>query len=216
MDYVFGTLDDREVLTVKGAAHSELSGYRQIERIYPDKTVTDNFRIVRREWSAEDSGGKCYDRYEIDHHYRVIDSTRPLRTALDSTTQASSIAFVALAQSGNIDDATASEHADLFLEWSPLGIHYAVNDIRRDPLDSKLYKVIQAHNSQEGWNPSLQPALWRCIGDPAEEWPEWSQPLGAHDAYAAGDKVTRNGEHYVSDVDGNVWPPETYGWHREG
>ena len=27
-------------------------------------------------------------------------------------------------------------------------------------------------------------SLWVSISDPAEEWPEWSQPLGAHDAYA--------------------------------
>lgn len=47
-----------------------------------------------------------------------------------------------------------------------------------------------------------------------EEWPEWVQPTGAHDAYSTGDKVTFNGKHYTSLIDGNVWSPDTYpsGW----
>lgn len=47
-----------------------------------------------------------------------------------------------------------------------------------------------------------------------EEWPEWVQPTGAHDCYNTGDKVTYNGQHYVSKIDGNVWSPEAYpaGW----
>ena len=46
------------------------------------------------------------------------------------------------------------------------------------------------------------------------EWPEWVQPTGAHDAYQTGDKVTYNGQHYVSKIDGNVWSPDAYppGW----
>ena len=58
----------------------------------------------------------------------------------------------------------------------------------------------------------MTPALWSKVGDPAEEWPAWSQPLGAHDAYNAGDKVSHNGKHWTSDTDGNVWEPGVYGW----
>ena len=83
-----------------------------------------------------------------------------------------------------------------------------------DPLDGNLYRVNkgQGHTSQEGWNPSLTPALWSKIGDPTEEWPEWSQPVGAHDAYNAGAKVSHNGKHWTSDVASNVWEPGVYGW----
>lgn len=47
-----------------------------------------------------------------------------------------------------------------------------------------------------------------------EEWPEWVQPTGAHDAYNTGDKVSFNGKHYTSKIDGNTWSPEAYpdGW----
>ena len=47
---------------------------------------------------------------------------------------------------------------------------------------------------------------------PAEpdEWPEYVQPTGAHDAYNTGDKVTYNGQHYICKMDGCVWPPDAY------
>ena len=41
---------------------------------------------------------------------------------------------------------------------------------------------------------------------------EWSQPLGAHDDYGAGDKVSHNGQHWTSNQDGNVWEPGVFGW----
>lgn len=49
-------------------------------------------------------------------------------------------------------------------------------------------------------------------GNPLEEFPEWVQPLGAHDAYSKGAKVSHNGEKWTSDVDSNVWEPGVYGW----
>lgn len=35
------------------------------------------------------------------------------------------------------------------------------------------------------------------------------------DAYMAGDKVTHNDKHWVSDVDNNVWEPSVYGWSEQ-
>lgn len=50
--------------------------------------------------------------------------------------------------------------------------------------------------------------------EPADEWPEYVQPTGAHDAYHVGDKITYNGKHYTCAMDNCVWPPDTYpqGW----
>lgn len=44
--------------------------------------------------------------------------------------------------------------------------------------------------------------------------PIWLQPLGAHDAYNTGDRVTFEGKVYESTIDGNVWSPAAYpaGW----
>ena len=130
-----------------------------------------------------------------------------------STAAVTGIAFVVLAEKGDIDEVTAAEHTDLFAPWA-VDTEYAVGQIRED--EGELYKCVQAHRSQADWRPALVPALWKKIGDPAEEWPEWSQPIGAHDAYAKGDKVTHQGKHWVSDCDGNVWEPGVYGWTLQG
>ena len=122
------------------------------------------------------------------------------------------IVFVALAENEVIDSVTAGEHTELFAEWQP-GISYTVGNIRR--YGDKLYKCLQAHLSQDGWEPDKTPALWRSIADPAEEWPEWSQPIGAADAYGVGDKVSHAGKRWVSTADNNVWEPGVYGWKEQ-
>lgn len=75
-----------------------------------------------------------------------------------------------------------------------------------------LYKCLQSHTAQADWTPDAAVSLWVRIDDPAEEWPEWRQPQGAHDAYALGAKVSHNGKHWTSDVAANVWEPGVYGW----
>lgn len=47
-----------------------------------------------------------------------------------------------------------------------------------------------------------------------EEYPEYVQPMGAHDAYKIGDKATYNGKKYICKLDNCVWNPDTYpsGW----
>ena len=81
MEYVFGTTGDTEILKTKGGFHTDLTGFHQIEQIYPDQTIADNFRIVRKLDSAEDAEGNCYDWYEIDRHYRTVDKTGPVAEA---------------------------------------------------------------------------------------------------------------------------------------
>lgn len=53
--------------------------------------------------------------------------------------------------------------------------------------------------------------------EPADKWPEYKQPTGAHDAYRVGDKITYNGKHYTCIYDGCVWAPDAYpqGWREE-
>lgn len=119
------------------------------------------------------------------------------------------IAFVTLAESGAIDEVTATEHTDVFSPWAE-GMKYVAGNLRT--FGDKLYKCVQNHTSQADWTPDKTPALWVLAGDPAEEWPAWSQPVGAHDAYNKGDKSSHNEKHWISDVDGNVWEPGVYGW----
>lgn len=44
-----------------------------------------------------------------------------------------------------------------------------------------------------------------------EEYPEYVQPSGAHDAYNTGDKMTyTDDKRYICQMDGCVWNPDTY------
>ena len=119
------------------------------------------------------------------------------------------IMFVTLAEAGSIDDATAAEHAEFFAPWA-YPVKYKTGNIRRH--GGKLYKCVQDHTSQEDWSPDTAASLWACTSDPAEEWPAWSQPIGAHDSYSTGAKVSHQDKHWISDTDGNVWEPGVYGW----
>ena len=85
---------------------------------------------------------------------------------------------------------------------------YAVGD--RVQYNELLYRCVQAHTSQADWTPDVVPALW--VRTSTEEWPEWIQPTGAHDAYNQGDKVSHNEKHWISDIDANVYEPGVYGW----
>lgn len=128
--------------------------------------------------------------------------------AEESKNQAA-IMFAILSENDLIDEVTASEHTDVFLSWE-IGISYKEKNIRR--YNDNLYKCLQEHVSQDGWEPDKTPSLWKKIGDPTVEYPEWSQPVGAGDAYMNGDKVSFEDKHWVSTVDNNVWQPGVYGW----
>ena len=83
MEYIFGSNDftGEEVLKTIGAEHSDLSGFQQTVREYPDCTITDSFFVVRKTKSAEDEEGKCYDWYLIDQHNRYVDKSVALKQA---------------------------------------------------------------------------------------------------------------------------------------
>lgn len=110
----------------------------------------------------------------------------------------------------SLSDVEAAKAVELFPKWE-CPHDYVVGDRVNDISTNKLYKCVQAHTSQADWTPDAAASLWSVAADPAEEWPAWSQPVGAHDAYAAGDKVSHNGKHWTSNVDNNVWEPGTAG-----
>lgn len=119
------------------------------------------------------------------------------------------IVFVKLAETEQFDDATLAKHAEQFPEWA-FPVQYKEKGICR--YGGKLYRCLTAHASQENWTPDASPSLWKEIGDPTGEWPAWSQPVGATDAYGLGDKVTHNGKRWISAEANNVWEPGVFGW----
>lgn len=111
----------------------------------------------------------------------------------------------------SLSDADALEAVELFAVWATVA-NYAIAD--RVRYDGRLYKCVQAHTSQIGWEPDKTPALWTAVAEPGEI-PVWRQPSGAQDAYQTGERVwfpEKNTTVYVSTVDNNVWEPGVYGW----
>ena len=114
----------------------------------------------------------------------------------------------------DLTDEDALSIAALYDTWASQ-IGKAVAAGKRLWYDGKLYKTLQPHTVQEDWTPDNTPALFAEVS--IVEWPEFVQPTGAQDAYNTGDKMTFNGEHYVSLIDGNVWSPADYpaGWEKQ-
>ena len=115
--------------------------------------------------------------------------------------------------SASLSDEDALEAAELFAVWA-VGTAYVVDQRLR--YGGKLYRCVQGHTSQEGWEPDKTPALWTEVALPGEI-PVWKQPTGAQDAYNKGDKVhypDKDGPVYESLIDANVYSPEAYpaGW----
>ena len=105
---------------------------------------------------------------------------------------------------------TALEVPMLFKKWTA-GEAVALNDIRQ--YNGVLYKTIQTHTTQENWTPDATPALWKVVA-PEGVIPEWKQPLGVHDSYQVGDKVTYKGNTYECTSANNVYAPDVYGWKK--
>ena len=132
-----------------------------------------------------------------------------MRSDLVEQAQAIRAGMQALARTAS-DAVLLAQPMVMYDEWSADGVAYTLNDIRQ--YNGLLYRCVQAHTSQATWTPEDAASLWTRIADPAQEWPEWIQPTGAHNAYAQGAKVSHNGKHWISDVGANVWEPGVYGW----
>lgn len=112
----------------------------------------------------------------------------------------------------NLDDEDAEKNPSVFPKWE-VGIEYKKDFKLR--YNEVTYKVLQDHTSQEDWTPDVAVSLFvRVHYEPTDEYPEWVQPTGAHDAYQKGDKCSLpyHERYWVSDVDANVWKPTVYGW----
>ena len=109
--------------------------------------------------------------------------------------------------SENATDEEALDNILAFPKWE-VGKAYAKDE--RIRYNDVLYKVLQNHTSQADWTPDTAVSLYVRVS--IEEWPEWVQPTGAHDAYNKGDKVSHNDKHWESLIDANTYEPGVYGW----
>lgn len=111
----------------------------------------------------------------------------------------------------SLSDEDALTAPEMFPRWIP---DIDVVKDERYYYNTKLYRVVQSHRTQDGWEPDKTPALFTEVAKPGEI-PVWKQPTGAQDSYMTGDKVhypTKDDPVYISVVDSNVWEPGVYGW----
>lgn len=136
--------------------------------------------------------------------YEAYERTRPLTE--------SEVSHLLIAQQINtlsVDDNTALRMVEFYPEWAAGVAYTAEYKVQRS---GKLWRCLQDHTSQDGWEPDSAPSLWAKVLIPDETVaPEWEQPDSTN-PYIAGNKVTHNGKTWVSDVDNNVWEPGVYGW----
>lgn len=182
---------------------SETDSFYPVERI---GYLCDSHRLVEIENVPENvTAGYWY--FDCGQFYTTEAKLKALARA--KSPDVAGLIFASMAQEGKFDDTTIAKHAEQFQQWK-VNISYSVGDICAR--DGKLYRCLQAHTSQADWTPDTAVSLFKVIGDPTTEYPEWSQPIGAVDAYAIGDKVSHNAKHWVSTADANAWEPGVYGW----
>ena len=109
----------------------------------------------------------------------------------------------------SLEDSDAAYTPRIFENWEKEQ-QYEIG--KRVCYNNKLYKVIIAHTSQDGWEPDVAVSLFAeiLIPDPTVI-PEWVQPSSTN-PYMKGDKVRHNNKNWISTYDYNVWEPGVYGW----
>ena len=99
-------------------------------------------------------------------------------------------------------DELARENAKAENSYTPIQEQLDNTNSRIDSLEERIAKL-ENETTEEPTEP-----------EPVDEYPEYVQPTGAHDAYNTGDKITYNGKKYICQMNGCVWAPDVYpqGW----
>lgn len=111
--------------------------------------------------------------------------------------------YITLAQNAPDELLSSGDYLSVFDPLCGDGSLIPARSVRRH--DGRLYRANVDCWDRADNSPNTAPTLWTQIT--LEEWPDWVQPTGAHDAYSIGDKVTYNGKRYISQIDGNTTIP---------
>ena len=104
-----------------------------------------------------------------------------------------------------LSDEQAISSSVLFPVWQAETTYTVGERVR---YNNKLYKVLQDHDSQMGWEPLYAPSLFAAllIDEENNTILAWVQPDSTN-GYKKGDKVIHNELFWVSSMDNNVWEP---------
>lgn len=88
-----------------------------------------------------------------------------------------------------VDDNTALRMRDFYPEWTPNTAYSVSFKVR---YKGNLWRVLQAHTSQDGWQPENAPALWEQINE--THTGELTDPIPYNSNMAL-----KNGKYYIQD-----------------
>ena len=154
-------------------------GYLPVQ--YTDPPAVDDGFYAAPRWTQIDSA--------IVQEWDVVKDTRPLTesavTRLLIAKQINSLA---------VDDSTALRMREFYPDWAA-GQDYPVGfKVQRG---GALYKVLQAHTSQTGWEPENAPALWTEICESHGGTPDDPIPYSGNMALEAGKYYSQDGAVYL-------------------
>lgn len=134
----------------------------------------------------------------------------------------------------NVIESKAYELVDMLYKINKMYIESAITEEQKTELDELARQNAKAENSYaplqnqiDNTNAridTLEERIAKLEGQATEEPTEpepvqdefldYIQPTGAHDAYNIGDKITYNGKKYICKLDNCVWAPDVYpqGW----
>lgn len=199
MDYV-----SKNILTIS----SFYSPESDMKVILDEDTVDFTKMYAYFVYTGED--GQAHLRFDEDKYNDILKEQERQEQIVKGEKLKQELQERAILDYASDEDAYTMRY--LYPEWLGDGLTYKAND--RLMYNDKFYKVLQDHTSQSDWTPDTATSLYVEIADPSNEYPEFKQPTGAHDAYVKGDKVTFEGKHYISLIDANVYSPTDYpaGW----
>ena len=144
--------------------------------------------------------GKCYEMPDptpeeiaeirkAENLDRIREKSRPL-----TESEVFSMLLSQKVQEIEVDDSTALRMMDFYPEWEAGKACNVGNKLTRD---GKLYKVIQAHTAQAGWEPENAPALFAEICETHDGSLEDPIPYSGNMALEEGKHYIQNDEIYL-------------------
>ena len=184
----------------------------QLKVLFTDTSRTSRMIVQERgQTIATYEGYTAFYRTEIytGQIYGVM-MYKPEKTPEVQPSMVQAAVTVAQIQAQSLTDEQALTVKDIYPVWDGNGVSYQKDFYLTH--NGKLYKVLQAHTSQEDWTPDSAPSLFTEVlpGQDGTGIGEWVQP-GSTNPYMEGDRVTHNGKTYESLADNNVWEPGAQG-----
>lgn len=114
----------------------------------------------------------------------IAERSRPL-----TESEVSSMLIIQQINTLTVDDNTALRMRDFYPEWTPNTVYSVGFKVQ---YKGNLWRVLQAHTSQDGWEPENVPALWEQINE--THTGELADPIPYN-----GNMSLENGKCYIQD-----------------